>query len=926
MAGAGGQEVGRISIRVVPDTDGFRKKLQAELKAIEDSLRATIEVDLDLDTAKARGEMRALMTKLKAEAAKGVKVNTDVAKSAKGLQLGLDPKFDYKLRQRLAKIKPKVVVEVEVEVQRSVLDRLREKITSATDGLWEGGGGASGAVGGLGSMGRVLAIVAAVAAVAAPALALISGVLVSLPAIISAVLIPIAAIALGLDGIKEAAKVLKEPFDHLKKTMSAKFKDSFSKPFADLTKLFPALEESMPKVATALGTVAQSFVDVVTSAPGLDKIKGVITNIADTITASAPGIGKLTDGLLGLANGVSSKFPAVGRWLDTVGDSFDKWVEKVSSPGIGAGVEGKSPLDIAMESLGGTLKGVLDIIGDLAKQGFDFLADPNFGDKMKDFVADCRTLLNDVLPGLKTMFMEMAGYVSTITDALDKVDKYKPPEWITGPKDKPQDPGVGAFPGVQPEPWTFEDGSTVAEKIKQKWGELSAWFTNWWTQMKTGASDMWASISNGVTTAVERIKGAWNTVISWFGTTGSQLSGSLAQTWNTISSQAATAFSGIPGAFSNAWATLTGIAQIVWNAVVTIVQQKAQELVTTVQTKGAEIAAEIATWPGKFVAALGDLGGLLVDAGANLVQGLINGIKNKIGEAVAAAADLAGRVAAAAKGALGIHSPSTVFAEIGDNTMQGLLNGIDENGQNVVDKAKALAEQIATAMQNGMQGIAPSMKDQLDQTKDQLDLQQKNLQIMSKGTEDKGQKQALQDRIDQLSQLKKQLDPKSFGTGTTDQLNQTLDQLELQRKALKVDLNAVPKDDKEGRKALQSQIDQLQAQKDQLNLQKDQLAYSEEYGGSLESNDSTMTDTLSKMVNAGKGFAESNIKQFTSDIGISGNGAISQGLEQGIGFGMSMLSKLFSGGGTTINVGSVDDALTAKNTLANKQALQYTGR
>lgn len=48
MAGPGGVEVGRISIRVVPDTDNFRRELERDLKAIQKSVSLKIPVELDM--------------------------------------------------------------------------------------------------------------------------------------------------------------------------------------------------------------------------------------------------------------------------------------------------------------------------------------------------------------------------------------------------------------------------------------------------------------------------------------------------------------------------------------------------------------------------------------------------------------------------------------------------------------------------------------------------------------------------------------------------------------------------------------------------------------------------------------------------------------------------------------------------------------
>lgn len=66
----------------------------------------------------------------------------------------------------------------------------------------------------------------------------------------------------------------------------------------------------------------------------------------------------------------------------------------------------------------------------------------------------------------------------------------------------------------------------------------------------------------------------------------------------------------------------------------------------------------------------------LFDIGKNLIQGLIDGVNNMIETAKNAVANVGTAVIDKVKNVLGIHSPSTVFAEIGGYIDQGLANGI----------------------------------------------------------------------------------------------------------------------------------------------------------------------------------------------------------------------------------------------------------
>lgn len=110
----------------------------------------------------------------------------------------------------------------------------------------------------------------------------------------------------------------------------------------------------------------------------------------------------------------------------------------------------------------------------------------------------------------------------------------------------------------------------------------------------------------------------------------------------------------------------------------------------------------------------------LFDIGKNLIQGLIDGVNNMIETAKNAVANVGNAVIDKVKNVLGIHSPSTVFAEIGGYINQGLANGItaavsyvttamqgvvdavQEKGQALIDAGSAQATSYVTGFLNGL--------------------------------------------------------------------------------------------------------------------------------------------------------------------------------------------------------------------------------
>lgn len=110
----------------------------------------------------------------------------------------------------------------------------------------------------------------------------------------------------------------------------------------------------------------------------------------------------------------------------------------------------------------------------------------------------------------------------------------------------------------------------------------------------------------------------------------------------------------------------------------------------------------------------------LFDIGKNLIQGLIDGVNNMIETAKNAVANVGNAVIDKVKNVLGIHSPSTVFAEIGGyidqglangitaalsyvtTAMQGVVNAVQEKGQELINAGSTQASNYVNGFLNGL--------------------------------------------------------------------------------------------------------------------------------------------------------------------------------------------------------------------------------
>ena len=105
--------------------------------------------------------------------------------------------------------------------------------------------------------------------------------------------------------------------------------------------------------------------------------------------------------------------------------------------------------------------------------------------------------------------------------------------------------------------------------------------------------------------------------------------------------------------------------------------------------------------PGRILGAVASFGGLLVSAGKDLVRGLINGVEDMSGDAVSAVSGLGGDLVHGAESILGIHSPSTVFAQLGNMITAGLALGINSTRQQAINESRTLAQLVSEAAMVG---------------------------------------------------------------------------------------------------------------------------------------------------------------------------------------------------------------------------------
>lgn len=235
--------------------------------------------------------------------------------------------------------------------------------------------------------------------------------------------------------------------------------------------------------------------------------------------------------------------------------------------------------------------------------------------------------------------------------------------------------------------------------VQDAWNGVGAWFDGIWNDVKTSATKQWDDIKNGISDKANKIKTTATTK------------------FNEIKEAASRAFNGLPEPVRSALTAIVGVVRGQFELVKNIFTSAFNVIKALVRgdmngvrqafKDGFDRAVKIAKKAkDDIVGALRDLGERLIQMGRDAIQGLINGMSEKIDAAVAKASELAGRVIGAVKGAFDIRSPSRVMKSLGEWVSEGLALGIDHKAPMVEKSAKKLAKTTKDALTSELQRLS----------------------------------------------------------------------------------------------------------------------------------------------------------------------------------------------------------------------------
>lgn len=647
MAGPGGTEVGRVSVRVVPDLDNFRSDVERELKKIE-QMEAKIQVTLDLEKFKAQiQEIKAQLKSIQDETV-NVKIdkNSGIGKFGDGLKrLGID--VDHFKRAVREMGNESEGADKKVSRWTRTFTGIGNLFSNAAKGAADlgksiGGQLASSFQNVAQSLTQLIVqmviwipLLAAAAAgitfLVGAAGALIAG----LPAALFGLAGPIAAVILGFDGIKKALQPLKPEFDKLKSTLSDTFANGMKGLVDSIKPLFPVITDGLNEAAKAVIRFGDTFMKKMNENVGgsgvtaLDNLKKVLSQIGDFLDAMAGGFGTFVQNILQAA-AASDALKIMGKIFGDLFYTAGGFFDQMSRSG---------KLQEMLNNLNTILNSLADLFIVLLENAISFFNGATPG--MKTFVDSLTTFFKGLdWQGLGKAFGDALAQVG---DWLNKLNPQQVDSFTDSLKDlakafgnlfsgKSMDIIVSALQMfidlvtgvVNALDWLLERLADIGDAIGNFFDGFSLFG-------EKGMSGLLSGLSSGGDSVLGWFGGLFDNIGGLFGNLPSLLSGGGSAAMGGLQEGITGGGGGVMGAAQGVKDGITGTFSDANSMLNPFGRDITGGLANGIRSNQGEAGRAAGDTKGSITGAFGGAGNWLVSTGSTIVNGLVSGIRSMFG-------------------------------------------------------------------------------------------------------------------------------------------------------------------------------------------------------------------------------------------------------------------------------------------------------
>lgn len=354
MSSPGGVEVGRVSVRVVPDTSKFLEKAKKELEKIAKQLRVDVALGFNAEGAKAE------IDKIKAEAARN-KAKLDVEVDGDGVVR--ETRRIKNLAQKLVgAIKMTVGLNVpgSIALIKSELKIIQKFVKGYNIRIPVEFVGLSKWLGILGAVSGILLTFPHLIGAIGGAVNVVGGALAMLPAIAAAASFGIAALVVGMKGFfsalsqsgdsakfeealakltpsaQAAARALaefREPLGEIRKAVQQSLFQGLADPLRKLKALLPPIKTGLVGAASGIREMGKAWITMAMSQKSVQDAGTIARNSNKMFDAMRPALASFAAALKDIAVVGSTFLPGLGTAISNVTGKFAAWAASARESG-----------------------------------------------------------------------------------------------------------------------------------------------------------------------------------------------------------------------------------------------------------------------------------------------------------------------------------------------------------------------------------------------------------------------------------------------------------------------------------------------------------------------------------------------------------------------------------------------------------------
>lgn len=467
-------------------------------------------------------------------------------------------------------------------------------------------------------------------------------------------------------------------------------------------------------------------------------VDGIIQATPTVINAAVELIGAFANGIIANTDGILS---AIGTVVTNIGNKLSENTDPIVS---GLTDMLTKAIDYVSDNLPDMVKFAIKLVGKIASGIIDNI--PRVAESLLNLIVSAFKSIPESLPEIKNAGTKIVtSLANALSDGASKLGTS-----LKNAVGKAFDTIKDVAPFTKP----MIDGMEKAWKdIEKAWGGAKEYFNKIFDGAKEDATGAFSKIQDYIGEAWETVQKIWNECRPYFEKVFNSVSSIVSDVFGIVQTVISNAVSKIrpmiqklQPLFESAFGAARAVAEVVFPAVASLISTVFSRISKIVNTfrplvegvfKGAwnavqtvwNVAADFFTgifniiknifkgikaiWQGDFKGAWNAIKGVFASAGStflnigkDIMNGLINGVKNMAGAAVQTVKNVAGNIISGAKSVLGIHSPSRVFKQIGEYTMKGFEVGFVDASGNIVKKvAKTYGEIIKQAEDTAEQSI-----------------------------------------------------------------------------------------------------------------------------------------------------------------------------------------------------------------------------